>query len=487
MQTPAYRSLVRRAGCKSTKIDPQCQPSNHTGNEFQLFSDRLCQQESFICKRFIIMEILYLIVGVVLGVLLGWFAIRAKFASSNQQTVGLLVAEQEKNKTIQLQYGELKKEIDQERAKASELTKNLSTTEADYRNLEEKLKERKKEVEELQNQFAFQFKSLANDILEEKTKKFTEQNKINLSEILNPLKEKINDFEKKVEQNSKESNNQNIALREQLINLKELNQQITKEASNLSKALKGESKTQGTWGEIQLEAILERAGLQKDIHYFKEKNFKNEEGLNQRLDYIIKLPDDKYLVLDSKVSLTAYSDYFNASDEAEQAKFLKNHLDSVYSHIKILSEKNYQNLYEINQPDYVMMFVANEPALTVALKEDTNLYEKALDKNIALVSTATLLATLRTIGYIWKQDLQNKNALEIARQAGSLYDKFHTLIEDLTKVGNNLKSTQNSYQDAMNKLVEGKDNLVRKTERLKELGAKTTKQLSQQLLDRAEE
>jgi len=444
-------------------------------------------KKGFICTRFMVMEILYLIIGIGVGVLVGWFAMRTKFASSTQQTSGLLVAEQEKNKTLQVQYVELKREVENERGKVSELTKNLSTTEADYRNLEEKLKERKKEIEELQNQFAFQFKSLANDIFEEKSKKFTEQNKINLSEILNPLKEKITDFEKKVEQTNKESIDRNSALREQLVNLKELNQQITKEASNLSKALKGDSKSQGTWGEMQLEAILERAGLQKDIHYFKEKNFKNDEGLNQRLDYILKLPDDKYLVLDSKVSLTAYSDYFNATDEAEQARFLRNHLDSVYSHIKILSEKTYQNLYDINQPDYVMMFVANEPALTIALKEDNGLYEKALDKNIALVSTATLLATLRTIGYIWKQDLQNKNALEIARQAGALYDKFHTLIEDLTKVGNSLKNTQNSYQDAMNKLVEGKDNLVRKTERLKELGAKTTKQLGQQLLDRAEE
>ncbi len=434
----------------------------------------------------IAMEILYLFIGVLIGAVIAWFALRAKFLTENQQTAGLLLAEQEKSKTQQLQLNDLKKDLETERTKASSLASNLSATEADYRNLEEKLKERKKEIEELQNQFAFQFKNLANDIFEEKSKKFTEQNKSNLSEILNPLKEKITDFEKKVEQNNKESIDRNSALREQLVNLKELNQQITKEASNLSKALKGDSKTQGTWGEIQLEAILERAGLQKDIHYFKEKNFKNEEGQNQRLDYIIKLPDDKYLVLDSKVSLTAYSEYYNTADEIEQAKHLKNHLDSVYSHIKLLSEKNYQNLYEINQPDYVMMFLANEPALTLALREDNGLYEKALDKNIALVSATTLLATLRTIGYIWKQDLQNTNALEIARQAGSLYDKFHTLIEDLTKVGNNLKTTQNSYQDAMNKLIEGKDNLVRKTERLKELGAKTTKQLSQQLLDRAD-
>ncbi len=432
------------------------------------------------------MEIILLTLGLFVGFAAAWFIARYKFSADHQAGSSALLLEQEKTRTAERLAAELKNDVELQRKTVLELNNKLSGTTADYRNLQEKLQDQKKELENLNEKFSIEFKNLANEILEEKSKKFTEQNKTNLSEILNPLKEKITDFEKKVEQTNKESIDRNSAMREQLVNLKELNQQITKEASNLSKALRGESKTQGTWGEIQLEAILERAGLQKDIHYFKEKNYKNEEGLNQRLDYIIKLPDDKYLVLDSKVSLTAYSNYFNATDEAEQAKYLKNHLDSVYSHIKILGEKNYQNLYEINQPDYVMMFVANEPALTIALKEDVSLYEKALDKNIALVSTATLLATLRTISYIWKQDLQNKNALEIARQAGSLYDKFHTLIEDLTKVGNNIKSSQNSYQDAMNKLVEGKDNLVRKTERLKELGAKTTKQLSQQLLDRAE-
>jgi DNA recombination protein RmuC len=440
------------------------------------------------------MEIILLTLGLFVGFGAAWFIARYKFSSDHQSDSSALLLEQEKTRSEQektkaalLQGAEIKNELETQRKTVLELNNKLSATNADYRNLQEKLNEQKKELENLNEKFAKEFKNLANEIFEEKSKKFTEQNKTNLSEILNPLKEKIGDFEKKVEQTNKESIDRNSAMREQLTNLKELNQQITKEASNLSKALRGESKTQGTWGEIQLEAILERAGLQKDIHYFREKNFKNEEGLNQRLDYIIKLPDDKYLVLDSKVSLTAYSNYFNATDDVEQARHLKSHLDSVYSHIKILSEKKYQNLYEINQPDYVMMFVANEPALTLALKEDISLYEKALDKNIALVSTATLLATLRTISYIWKQDLQNKNALEIARQAGSLYDKFHALIEDLMRVGNNLKNTQSSYQEAMNKLIEGKDNLVRKSERLKEMGAKTTKQLSQQLLDRAQE
>ncbi|MFO0505634.1 MAG: DNA recombination protein RmuC [Chryseotalea sp.] len=433
------------------------------------------------------MDFIYLIIGLAFGAVIVWLLIRNQHTGTTQQLSAQISAEIEKNKQLHVLAEERKRELEQERNRANELNKNLAATEADYRNLEEKLKERKKELEELQHQFSVQFKNLANDIFEEKSKKFTDQNKSNIQDILNPLKEKITEFEKKVEQTNIDSVKNNAALHQQLVNLKELNQQITKEASNLTRALKGDSKTQGNWGEMQLEAILETAGLQKDIHYFKEKNFKNEEGENQRLDYIIKLPEDKYLVLDSKVSLTAFAQYINAEEEIEQKKFLKQHIESVQSHIKLLSEKNYQNLYDINQPDYVMMFMANEPAFTLALREDNSIFEKALSRNIVLVSTSTLLATLRTISAIWKQDLQNKNALEIARQAGSLYDKFHALIEDLTKVGKSLESTQQQYKDSMNKLFEGKDNLIRKTERLRELGAKTTKQLDQRFLDRADD
>ncbi|MDN4166213.1 DNA recombination protein RmuC [Cytophagales bacterium LB-30] len=437
------------------------------------------------------MDFLFLFAGMAAGALIAWFyaqsTLSAKAQQQLQQSEAQRVAAQEKNTGLAKEIEDYKQQLQQEREKVLSLSSKQAETEANYRNLQAKLEEQAKDLQKLQDQFAIQFKNLANDIFEEKGKRFAEQNKTQLSDILSPLKEKIQSFEKKVEESNKEGLERNTALREQINQLKELNVQITKEAENLTKALKGDSKTQGNWGEMQLEAILEKVGLQKDVHYFKEKNYKNEEGQNQRLDYIIKMPDDKYLVLDSKVSLTAYSNYFNADTEAEQAKYLKAHFESIQSHIKLLSEKNYQNLYEINQPDYVMMFVANEPALSIALREDIGLYEKALDKNIVLVSTSTLLATLRTISYIWKQDLQNKNALEIARQAGSLYDKFVALSEDLKKVGNNLITTQNSYQEAMGKLYQGKDNLVRKTERLRELGAKTTKQIDQRLIDRADD
>jgi DNA recombination protein RmuC len=442
------------------------------------------------------MEILAVVVGLVIGAVLAYFIVKSqnKGDSSTEElkeekqkllTELSVVRSQKENLVSELKTE--KEESSQEREKNVQLNRQLSSVESDYKNLKIKLEEHKSELAELQQQFKSEFKNLAQEIFEEKSKKFTDQNKTNLGELLNPLREKIDKFEEKVEKNSKESLVWNTALKEQITSLKELNLQITKEAENLTRALKGDSKSQGNWGEMQLEAILEKVGLQKGVHYEKEKNYKNEDGANQRLDYIIKMPDDKYLVLDSKVSLTAYSNYFDAEDDVKEARFLKNHLDSIYSHIKVLGEKNYQNLYDINQPDYVLMFIANEPALTIALKEDQKLYEKALDKNIVLVSTTTLMATLRTISYIWKQDLQNKNAIEIATQAGALYDKFTSFTDDLLKVGNNLKTTQNSYSDAMKKLYDGKGNLVRRTEILRELGAKTTKNIDKRLLDRSEE
>ena len=434
-------------------------------------------------------SIMILVVGLLAGIAIGYLVARLQAKPVDDQTPQLkmeLQLEQERTSKLTQELAQLNNELRKERENFFNLNGDFSSLRAHYKNLQEKLQEQKQEVKALQDQFAAQFKNLANEIFEEKSKKFTDQNKNNIDQLLKPLGEKLKDFERKVEQSNKDSLEQSTALKSQLDHLKELNQRITKEAESLTKALKGDSKAQGNWGEMQLELILEKVGLQKETHYFKEKNYKSEDGNNQRLDYIIKLPDDKYLVLDSKVSLTAYSNYYDATDEAEQSKYLRQHLDSIRTHIKILGDKNYQNLYDIQQPDFVLMFVANEPALTMALKEDTSLFEKALDKNIVLVSTSTLLATMRTVSYIWKQDNQNKNALEIARQAGALYDKFANFTEDLLKVGQNIKQTQGAYQEAMKKLSEGNGNLVRRTENLRALGAKTSKQIDQRLVDRSE-
>tara|TARA_Y100001970_G_scaffold100317_1_gene126061 strand:+ start:4430 stop:5569 length:1140 start_codon:yes stop_codon:yes gene_type:complete len=343
---------------------------------------------------------------------------------------------------------------------------------------------RDEELDKMREMLSLEFKNLANEIFDEKTKKIGEVNKENLSSILDPLRENIERFERKVELTNKDALEFNAILKSEINHLKNETLKMRDDANNLANALRGESKTQGDWGEQQMETILNAAGLEKNIHYVKEKNIKTENLDNQRLDYIVKLPGEKCIVIDSKVSLVAYVNYYNSEDKEEKKGFLKDHLRSINTHITTLANKNYQDL-DINQPDYILMFMANEPAFKLAVLEDVSLYNKAIDKNIVMVTNSTLFATLKTIAYMWKQDKANKNAIEIARQAGSLYDKFQSFSEDLIKVGNNINTTKGTYDDAMKKLTEGKDNLVRKTERLRELGAKTSKKINEKLIDRA--
>lgn len=441
------------------------------------------------------MDYLLLLIGLIVGAGLGYF-----IALSRQKDSSSEVNSDELNE-LKVENGTLKGKLDSTthdlidnknqlselRDKHSLESKSAIEWKEKYNSLLDKLETQKEDLSKLQEKFTKDFELVANKILEEKSSKFTEQNKENLGEILTPLRERITEFQKKVEHNNEKNAERSAALDVHLKNLKELNQEITQETKSLTQALRGDSKTQGNWGEMHLEAILGKAGLQKDIHYSKETNLKTEDGNNQRLDYIINLPDGKNLILDSKVSLTAYSNFYDTSVEAEQKTFLKQHLDSVLGHIKLLSDKNYQKLYDINTPDYVIMFIANEPALTLALKEDQGLFEKALDKNIVLVSTSTLLATLRTISYIWKQDLQNKNAEEIARQAGALYDKFVGFTDDLIKLGAQLNTATSTYQESMKKLSEGKGNLVGRIDKLKALGVNPSKDINPRLIERSED
>ena len=349
---------------------------------------------------------------------------------------------------------------------------------------QENLDKRDEELDKMREMLSLEFKNLANEIFDEKTKKIGEVNKENLSSRLDPLRENIERFEGKVELTNKDALEFNAILKSEINHLKNETLKMRDDANNLANALRGESKTQGDWGEQQMETILNAAGLEKNIHYVREKNIKTESLDNQRLDYIVKLPGEKCIVIDSKVSLVAYVNYYNSEDKEEKKGFLKDHLRSINTHITTLANKNYQDL-DINQPDYILMFMANEPAFKLAVLEDVSLYNKAIDKNIVMVTNSTLFATLKTIAYMWKQDKANKNAIEIARQAGSLYDKFQSFSEDLIKVGNNINTTKGTYDEAMKKLTEGKDNLVRKTERLRELGAKTSKKINDKLIDRA--
>ena len=439
------------------------------------------------------MDYLLLIIGLIAGGIIGFLLAKTLGSGSAQEQV-------ERINTLEIEkakYENAATSFEKDLIESKQLNKQLqeelkgelrSATEWEgkYHALEEKLLKQKEELTSLQEKFTKDFELVANKILEEKTSKFTDHNKKSLDAILTPLRDKITDFQKKVEDTNEKNVERSASLDKHLKMLHDLNKEITQETRTLTQALRGDSKTQGNWGEFQLEAILEKAGLQKDIHYTKETNFKTEDGSNQRLDYIIHLPDGKKLILDSKVSLTAYSNYHEAEDDTAKAAFLKQHLESIRSHIKILGDKDYQNLHGINSPDYVMMFVANEPALTLALKEDMGLFEKALDKNIVMVSVSTLLATLRTISFIWKQDLQNKNAEEIARQAGNLYDKFVGFATDLEKLGAQMSTANKTYESAMNKMTEGSGNLVRRVENLKKLGVNPSKNIDQKLLDQSD-
>ncbi len=365
----------------------------------------------------------------------------------------------------------------------------LTEKDARIRHLEELHRMQEEELQKVRGELQKEFENLANKILEEKSEKFTRQNRDNLKMILQPLNEKILDFEKKIERTHKESIDYHAALRQQIKGLQELNQVITKETENLTKALKGDSKTQGNWGELVLERILEKSGLEKGREYEVEKSFTTtDEGRSYyRPDVIIHLPGNRKLIIDSKVSLKHYEQYINAENKEEKEVFLKSHLNSLKRHIEQLSAKKYEHLYEMESPDFVMMFVPVEPAFAVALNKDPELYVKAFDKNIVIVTPTTLLATLRTIDTMWNNEKQQQNAIEIARQAGGLYDKFTNLIQDLEKVGNRMDMAKKDYEAAMNKLISGSGNLISRVEKLKKMGAKAKKALPDKWVNRADD
>ena len=391
------------------------------------------------------------------------------------------------NIITELKENLIKLDIDRDaiRNEKENLNAELARRNSEYENLQKANLKREEELAQQQEQLRKDFELLATKILDEKTEKFTLQNKENIKNILNPLQEKIQIFEKKVEDTQKESISMHSALKTQLENLKDLNQQMSKETTNLTKALKGDSKMQGNWGELVLEHVLEKSGLEKDREYFVQQSFTREDGSRVLPDVVLYLPDNKRMIIDSKVSLTDYERFVNA-DEDERPKHLKSHVNSIRKHVDQLSEKKYEDLYDIESPDFVLMFIPIEPAFAVAVNDDNLLYNKAFEKNIVIVTPSTLLATLRTIDTMWNNEKQQQNAIEIARQAGALYDKFEGLVSDLTNVGKKMDDAKKDYSSAMNKLVEGKGNLITSVEKLKKLGAKAKKSLPEAILKRSE-
>jgi DNA recombination protein RmuC len=433
-------------------------------------------------------ESLLLIISILLSLAIGAYVgmLITKLKNKSEQS-----ASNERQNQMRLTIDELKQnlnKIEGEREKIREekdfLNSELTRKNTEYENLQQQNLKRDEELAKQQEQLRKDFELLATKILDEKSEKFTLQNKENIKQILNPLQEKIQVFEKKVEDTQKESISMHSALKEQLLGLKDLNQQMTKEATNLTRALKGDSKMQGNWGELVLERVLEKSGLEKDREYFVQQSFTTAEGSRVLPDVVLHLPDNKRMIIDSKVSLTDYERYVNA-DEDERPLFLKAHVNSIRKHVDQLSDKKYEDLYDIQSPDFVLMFIPIEPAFAIAINDDNTLYNKAFEKNIVIVTPSTLLATLRTIDTMWNNEKQQQNAIEIARQAGALYDKFEGLVSDLTGVGKKIDAAKADYSSAMNKLVEGRGNLISSVQKLKKLGAKAKKSLPEAVVKRA--
>ncbi len=432
-----------------------------------------------------------------LGVFIGKILFSAKFKAEkaslgerlnaahfqiNQSKEQLLTERNALEKRIlQLQF-----DVENIRTEKDALSIQLSKKEVDFDHLLQRHSEQKKEVDQLQQKFTKEFENLANKILDEKSSKFTEQNRLNMTNILSPLQEKILHFEKKVEDTHKESIDYHAALRQQILGLRDMNEQMSRETLNLTKALKGDSKLQGNWGELVLERVLEKSGLVKGREYEVQQHFTNIHGQRVLPDVVISLPDGKKMIIDSKVSLTAYEKCINEEDELLRTAFLKEHLNSIRRHVEQLGDKNYHDLYQIESPDFVLLFIPIEPAFAMALNEDSALYNKAFENNIVIVTPSTLLATLRTIDSMWANQKQQENAFEIARQAGALYDKFEGFVADLIRIGKRIDESKLEYSGAMNKLVEGKGNLISSVERLKKMGAKAKKAIPESILRRSE-
>lgn len=424
------------------------------------------------------------IVALSVGIFIGKLLFSAQ---SNSEKSGL----EEKNRNLIQQLEFQKNQFEKSslafeaiRIEKEAITIQLTKKEADFDHLFQRNKEQKEEVEKLQEKFTTEFENLANKILEEKSNKFTEQNKENMKNILSPLQDKIQLFEKKVEDTHKESIDHHAALRQQILGLRDMNIQMSKETINLTKALKGDSKMQGNWGELILERVLEKSGLEKDREYFVQLSHTTQDGNRVFPDVVINLPDGKKMIVDSKVSLTAYEKYTNTDEENLKIGYLKEHVNSIKRHVEQLGDKNYHDLYEIESPDFVLLFIPIESAFALASNDDTTLYNKAFEKNIVIVTPSTLLATLRTIDSMWTNQKQQENAFEIARQAGALYDKFQGLLADLIKIGKRIDDSKTEYGLAMNKLSEGNGNLIVSVEKLKKMGAKAKKSLPENIAKR---
>jgi DNA recombination protein RmuC len=431
-----------------------------------------------------------LLAGAVLGGLIGWYVARNRY---HRQTLfteeEFLTLSTERNllkqrvEDFQSEGERIRQEYHQLSSKITELSVERSKFETINQALQEKLNTQRSEMEELHKQMQEKFESIASKIVINNSRMIQQQHSDKLTDILNPLREKIEKFENTVNNTHKENIRENQSLKDQLKLLQELNQTIGKEAHNLTTALKGQVKTQGNWGEMILETILEKSGLMKDREYEIQTSLLTEDGRRLQPDVLVRLPENKTIIVDSKVSLVGYEKYNSAENPTDQETALREHIQSIRKHVRSLGEKEYHQVYELKSLDFVLMFIPVEPAFSLAIQHDPGLFNDAFEHNIVVVSPSTLLATLRTISSIWKLEYQNKNAQEIARQSGALYDKFTGFLTDFQKLGDTLASSQKAWDGAMNKLSTGRGNLVTSVEKLKTLGARASKSIPQNLID----
>jgi DNA recombination protein RmuC len=389
----------------------------------------------------------------------------------------------ERLEQLKIQFNNTTENHIQLKASHDSLLGEKSQLSAENRFMREKLNEQSKIFEQLQQQSISTFENIAHKILKKNTEDFSETNHKKIHELINPLKEKIQLFEKKVEDTYEKGLKDQTDLKAELKKLYELNNRISTEANNLTRALKGDVKKQGNWGEIVLERILERSGLTEGHEFEREKAVTNAEGRTIRPDVVVNLPDKKHIIIDSKVSLIAYERFVNADEPSERSRYIKEHLVSLKGHVKELNQKHYSSSPQFNSPDFVLLFIPIESSFSVAVEEDQQLFNFAWENKVVIVCPSTLLATLRTIASIWQQENQTRNAIEIARQSGALYDKFVGFISDIDKIGKGIDTLNKTYDEASKKLYTGAGNLVRRVEKLKELGASTTKQIPDQFME----